>query len=109
MSEPETKALAAFIESHSFDALINYHSAALGIFAGGLPPDDYSISLAKAVAAVSTYPYPPIDIGCEYTGGFTDWANEKGIAALDIELTDHTHDDYEMNLKVLDTLLNWKR
>jgi hypothetical protein len=109
MSEPETKALAAFILSHHFDALINYHSAALGIFAGGLPPDDYSIRLAKAVAAVSTYHYPPVNVGCVYTGGFTDWADEKGIAALDIELTDHTHTDYDMNLKVLETFLNWKR
>ncbi len=109
MSEPETKALAAFIQSHHFDALINYHSAALGIFAGGLPPDDYSIRLAKAIAAVSTYPYPPINVGCDYTGGFTDWADERGIAALDIELTDHTHTDYDMNLKVLETFLNWKR
>jgi len=109
MSEPETKALAAFIQSHHFDALINYHSAALGIFAGGLPPDDYSIRLAKEVAAVSTYPYPPVNIGCMYTGGFTDWADEKGIAALDVELTDHTHTDYDMNLKVLETFLNWKR
>jgi predicted deacylase len=108
-SEPETQALMAFILSHHFDALINYHSAALGIFAGGLPPDDYSIRLAKAVAAVTTYPYPPINVGCIYTGGFTDWADEIGIAALDIELTDHTHTDYEMNLKVLETLLNWKR
>ncbi len=109
MSEPETKTLAAFIQSHHFDALINYHSAALGIFAGGLPPDDYSIRLAKAVAAVSTYPYPPVNVGCMYTGGFTDWADEKGIAALDVELTDHTHTDYDMNLKVLETFLNWKR
>ena len=108
-SEPETQVLMAFIQSHPVDAIINYHSAALGIFAGGLPPDDYSIRLAKAVAAVTTYPYPPINIGCEYTGGFTDWANERGIAALDVELTNHKDTDYEMNLKVLNVLLNWKR
>jgi protein MpaA len=107
-SEPETKALMAFIQSHPIDAVINYHSAALGIFSGGLPPDDYSIRLAKAIAAVTTYPYPPINVGCVYTGGFTDWANEEGIAALDVELTDHTHTDFEMNLKVLETFLNWK-
>ncbi len=109
MSEPETQALAAFIQGHPIDAIINYHSAALGIFAGGLPPDDYSIRLAEAVAAVTTYPYPPINVGCVYTGGFTDWADERGIAALDVELTDHTHTDYEMNLTVLNVFLNWKR
>jgi protein MpaA len=108
-SEPETKALMAFIQDHPIDAVINYHSAALGIFSGGLPPDDYSIRLAQTVASVTTYHYPPIDTGCNYTGGFTDWANEKGIAALDVELTDHTHTDYEMNLKVLRVFLNWKR
>ena len=108
-SEPETRALMTFIQSHHFDALINYHSAALGIFPGGLPPDDYSIRLAKAVAAVTTYSYPPIDVGCVYTGGFTDWADEKGIAAIDIELTDHTSTDYEMNLKVLNVFLDWVR
>jgi hypothetical protein len=109
MSEPETKTLAAFIQAHPMDAIINYHSAALGIFPGGLPPHDYSISLAEAIAAVTTYPYPPINVGCVYTGDFTDWADGKGIAALNVELTDHTHTDYEMNLKVLEVFLNWKR
>jgi protein MpaA len=108
-SEPETQALMNFIQDHHFDALINYHSAVLGIFAGGLPPDDYSIRLAEAVAAVSTYPWPPIDTGCMYTGGFTDWADENNIAALDVELTDHTHTDFEMNLEILNVFLNWKR
>jgi murein peptide amidase A len=108
-SEPETKALMNFIQSHSLDAIINYHSAALGIFPGGLPPDDYSIRLAEAVAAVTTYHYPPIDTGCDYTGAFTDWANDNNIAALDIELTNHTDTDFEMNLRVLDVFLNWKR
>jgi predicted deacylase len=108
-SEPETRALLVFIQSHHFDALINYHSAALGIFPGGLPPDDFSIRLAKAIAAVSTYPYPPTDTGCDYTGAFTDWANENNIAAVDIELTNHTDTDFDMNLRVLDVFLKWKK
>jgi hypothetical protein len=108
-SEPETMALMTFIQAHHFDAIINYHSAVLGIFAGGLPPDDYSIRLAEAVAAVTTYPWPPIDTGCKYTGAFTDWADENGIAALDVELTDHVHTDFEMNVDVLHVFLNWKR
>ncbi len=107
-SEPETKALIAFILDHAIDAIINYHSAALGIFAGGLPADAGTLRLAEAVAAVTTYPYPPIDIGCEYTGGFTDWADEMGIAALDVELSDKKHTDFEMNLLVLKVLLDWE-
>ncbi|MBE3040773.1 MAG: hypothetical protein IMZ62_18405, partial [Chloroflexi bacterium] len=69
----------------------------------------YSIRLAEVVATVTTYHYPPIDTGCKYTGAFTDWANENNIATLDVELTDHTNPDYEMNLKVLNVFLNWKR
>jgi hypothetical protein len=107
-SEPETRALAAFILGHHFDALINYHSAALGIFPGGLPPGENSISLAKAIAAVTKYPYPPITNGCVVTGGFTDWADINGVPAVDIELTNHTHTDYEINLLVLTVFLNWK-
>jgi hypothetical protein len=98
----------AFIQDHSIDAIINYHSAALGIFAGGLPADPDTLSLAEAVAAVTSYPYPPIDIGCEYTGGFTDWADENGIAALDVELSDKKNTDFEMNLLVLKVLLEWE-
>ncbi len=108
-SELEMQALTTFIQGHPIDAIINFHSAALGIFPGGLPPDDYSIRLAEAVAAVTTYHYPPIDTGCKYIGAFTDWANENNIATTDVELTDHTNPDYEMNLKVLNVFLNWKR
>ena len=108
-SEPETQALMKFILGNNIDALINYHSAALGVFAGGLPPDDKSIRLAKAIAAVSTYRYPPINTGCDYTGGLIDWADIHGSAAVDLELTNHTDTDYEMNLRVLNIFLNWKR
>jgi len=108
VSEPEAKALQLFLQHHEVVALISYHSAALGIFPGGLPPDKNSVRLAKAVAAVSTYPYPPIDTGCQYTGALVDWASQHGIAALDIELTNHTDTDFDMNLRILNVLMNWK-
>jgi predicted deacylase len=108
-SEPETKALMTFIQNNHFDALINYHSAALGIFPGGIPISDASKSLAQSVADVTTYAYPPVNTGCAYTGGMVDWTANQGIASLDIELTNHTDTDYEMNLRVLNAFLNWKR
>jgi len=107
-SEPETKALMAFILAHHLSALINYHSAALGIFPGGTPNTDESKSLAQAVANVTTYHYPALDTGCVYTGGMVDWTANQGIASLDVELTNHTDTDIEMNLRVLKVLLNWK-
>jgi predicted deacylase len=108
-SEPETKALMAFIQSHHFEALINYHSAALGIFPGGIPISDASKSLAQAVADVTTYHYPALNTGCDYTGGMVDWTANQGIASLDLELTNHTDTDFDMNLRVLNVFLNWKQ
>ncbi|MGD8865135.1 MAG: M14 family metallopeptidase, partial [Anaerolineales bacterium] len=106
-SEPETQTLINFLLTYQVEALINYHSAALGIFPGGQPPDQASISLAEAVAAVSDYPYPPIDTGCVYTGQLIDWASDQGIAAIDIELTNHEDTDLWMNMKVLEAFLYW--
>ncbi|MFO8037489.1 MAG: M14 family metallopeptidase [Anaerolineales bacterium] len=107
-SEPETKALIGFINAHEIDALISYHSAALGIFAGGQPPTSESISLAEEIASVSDYPYPPIDTGCIYTGQLIDWAAARGIAALDIELANHYDTDFKQNLVILSRFLSWK-
>jgi hypothetical protein len=108
-SEPETLALERYIVKEHFDALISYHSAALGIFPGGNPPLPRSVNLAKAIAAVSTYPYPPVKTGCLITGDLADWAALDGLAAVDLELTDHVDTDFAINLKVLAALLAWRR
>jgi hypothetical protein len=104
-SEPEVRALLAFIVEHQIELILNYHSAALGIFPGGQPPDAESVRLAEAITAVSPYPYPPIDLGCRYTGQLIDWASQQSIPSLDIELTDHSHIDWEINLEILRVFL----
>lgn len=106
-SEPETRILMRFITSHKLQALISYHSAALGIFPGGEPWDENSKRLAQAVGSVTTYPYPPIETGCVYTGTLADYAVSQGIAAVDMELTNHSGTDFAMNLKVLNVLVNF--
>jgi predicted deacylase len=106
-SEPETQALMAFVEAHDLQAFISYHSAALGIFPGGQPPDTGSLSLAESMAEVSDYPYPPIDAGCMFTGQLVDWVSDQGIPAVDIELTNHQDSDFEINLAILSVFLDW--
>jgi len=108
-SEPETQALISFINKHQIDALISYHSAALGIFPGGQPPTSSSLDLADALSSVSDYPYPPLDTGCLYTGQLIDWASQRGIAAVDIELSNHQDTDFKENLAILFTFLNWQQ
>ena len=107
-SESETQALTEFIETHSIQVLISYHSAALGIFPGGLPWEESSIRLAEAIAEVTSYPFPPIDTGCTYSGTLADYAVSTGIAAVDMELTNHFDTDFDQNLQVLDILLNFE-
>ena len=106
-SEPETKAVMNFLSSHRVEALISYHSAALGVFPGGEPWDEESIELAKTLSKVTYYPYPPIDTGCYYTGTLADYAVSLGAAAVDMELRNHRDTDFSLNLKALKVLLEW--
>jgi len=108
LSEPESKALARFLLAQHIEALISYHSAALGIFDGGRPAFAGSVSLAEAIAGVTDYPFPPIQTGCQYTGQLTDWAAANGISAVDVELTTHYSIEYVPNLRVLLALLSWQ-
>jgi len=107
-SEPETRTVMSFIASHNILAIISYHSAALGVFPGGVPWEPESIRLARTLATATGYPYPPLDTGCEYTGTLADWAVENGVgAAVDMELANHRDTDFNKNLKALKSFLNF--
>jgi len=107
-SEPETRSVMSFIEDHEIEALISYHSAALGVFPGGVPWTGPSKRLAMALSKATGYPYPPIDTGCVCTGTLADWAVENGVgAAVDMELRNHRDTDFEENLKALKVFLNF--
>lgn len=108
-SEPETQSLMKFLLGRQVEVLASYHSAGLGIFPSGSPPDPGSVELAQAIADVSGYAYPPVKTDCEFTGTLVDWAAQNGVrAAVDIELNDPNDTEFEKNLKVLDVLLNWQ-
>jgi hypothetical protein len=106
-SEAETQALINFINNHNIQVLISYRSAALGVFPGGLPWEEASTRLAESIAEVSSYPFPPLDTGCTYSGTLADYAVSAGSAAVDLELTNHFDTDFDQNLQVLDVLLNF--
>jgi zinc carboxypeptidase len=108
-SEPETRSVMGFIGSHKLEAMISYHSAALGVFPGGVPWEEPSKRLAKALSKATSYAYPPVDTGCVYTGTLADWAVENGVgASVDMELSTHKETDFEQNLKALKALLNFQ-
>jgi len=107
-SEPETRAVMGFLQSHRVEVLISYHSAALGVFPGGEPWEEESTRFAKALAKATGYPFPPIDTGCVYTGTLADYAVESGAVSVDMELSTHKYTDFSQNLKALKTLLTWE-
>jgi hypothetical protein len=107
-SEPETQAFMKFLLGRKIEALIDYHSARLGIFPAGQPAAPASVKLAEAIAAVSPYAYPPVKTNCEFTGTLVDWAISQGTqAAVDLELNSPDAPEFENNLKILDLLLTW--
>jgi hypothetical protein len=108
-SEPETRALMNFLQSHRVQALISYHSAALGVFPGGEPWEENSIRFAEALAKVTKYSFPPLDTGCVFTGTLADYAVEQGAVSVDMELATHKYTDFARNVKALDVLLNWEK
>ncbi len=109
-SEPETRALRDFLlrpDVH-LDALVSYHSAALGVFPAGYPDHQgpRSTRLAQAIARVTGYRYPPAGGGCQLTGQLVDWvAFTLDVPAVDVELSTHHDLDLEQNLAVLRLLL----
>jgi len=42
------------------------------------------------------------------TGSRFDWAAAQGIAAVDVELRNHTDTDFEINLEILKVFLGWE-
>jgi hypothetical protein len=108
-SEPETRALISFLQTHKIEVLISYHSAALGVFPGGEPWEKDSTKFAKALADVTDYSFPPLDTGCIFTGTLADYAVERGAVAVDMELSTHVYTDFKRNLKALKVLLDWER
>jgi|GEM_PF-652724 len=108
-SEPETQALLKFLQEHPIEALINYHSAGLGIFPAEQTAASASVKLAQAIAKISPYAYPPVKTNCEFTGTLVDSAVHHGVqAAVDLELNSSSDSEFETNLKILDLLLAWQ-
>lgn len=108
-SEPETKSLMNFLQTHSVEVLISYHSAALGVFPGGEPWEKNSIRFAQKLSDVTNYSFPPLDTGCIFTGTLADYAVELGATSVDMELSTHSKTDFDRNVKALNVLLNWER
>lgn len=107
-SEPETQALADFILQVRPDALLFYHSAANGVFAGNCNGvDSGSQRLAEVVGEAAGYPYDEPFTQYPLTGVASNWAAGEGIAAADVELRTATNSEFERNLDGVLAVLEW--
>ncbi len=107
-SEPETQALADFIVQVHPVAVLFYHSAANGVFAGECNGrDSGSQVLAEVLGEAAGYPYDEPFTQYPVTGVASNWAAGEGIPAADVELRSSTDSETERNLRGVLAVLAW--
>jgi hypothetical protein len=100
-SEPETRDLAAFVHQVRPELIVSYHSAAGLVMSG---PAARRLGIDALYSNVVGYPagdwtaYP-------VTGDFAQWAENQGIATIEIELPDHSTTDFDDNLGAFEAVL----
>ncbi len=106
-SEPETQALSVFIRQIQPSAVIFYHSAADGIFAGNCGGDHGSAALAAVLGEATGYSYGKPFTAYRVTGTAASWVDGQGIPAVDLELTSSQETQFERNLKGIIAVQFW--
>jgi len=109
-SEPETIALGSLIQRINPAAVIFYHGAANGVFAGSCADgENISGELAALYGEASGYPNGAGDGFGDYivTGSAPAWVDSLGIPALDIELASATATEFRRNLRALLAIQTW--
>lgn len=107
-SEPETMALASLIYQMQPRAVIFYHAAANGIFAGDCEHGKHvSNSLATIYGQRSGYPFG--DEFSEYpvSGTGPAWVDSLGIPSIDVELATADSTEFIRNLPAIIGIQTW--
>lgn len=106
-SEPETQALSVFIRQIQPRAVIFYHSAADGIFAGNCGDDHGSAELAAVLGEATGYSYSKPFTAYPVSGTAASWVDGQGIPAVDLELSSGRDTQFERNLKGIQAAQSW--
>jgi len=107
-SEPETTALGSLIQRVRPEAVIFYHSAANGVFAGNCDADsEVSTPLADVYGQASGYPYGTEFSAYQVTGTAPAWADSIGIPAIDVELASAEATERNRNIDALQAVQVW--
>jgi hypothetical protein len=98
-SEPETAALSVLIQSVQPSAVLFYHAAADGVFAGDCGGDAGSAALSEAYGRAAEYGYEAGFSRYPVTGTGPAWVNSIGIPSADVELASATDPEFDRNLR----------
>ncbi len=106
-SEPESKAIKAYVEKKAPTAVVVWYSAAGGVFAsncGGSAPYETAV-ITKAFAAASGYPsYDSFDYYAT-TGDMVNWLAKKNIPAISVLLTNYMDTEWSKNKLGVEALI----
>ncbi|MBZ0298364.1 MAG: peptidase M14, partial [Anaerolineae bacterium] len=106
-SEPETRALSAFIQNLRPATVLFYHSAADGIFAGECNGDHGSAQMSEILGQATGYHYGAVFSAYPVTGTASSWVDSLGIPSADVELLTQTDPEFERNLAGVLALQRW--
>jgi hypothetical protein len=107
-SEPETTALGSLIQRTNPAAVMFYHSAANGVFAGRCEGSTgISDELAAIYGGASDYPYGETFSAYSVTGTAPSWVDSMGIPAVDVELATASGTEFNRNLRALLAVQQW--
>jgi predicted deacylase len=113
-SEPETSALADFVQAARPQVILFFHSAAGAVYAGACPESPFGTQGGAASAAMAAvygeaagYGYGETFSAYPVSGTAPAWAAGLGIAAADVELQTWTHDEFERNLRAVQAVMDW--
>jgi predicted deacylase len=96
-SEPESAALADYILLNPPRAVIFYHSAADGVFAGACNGDHGSQVLGHIYGAASNYPSDGRFSAYRVTGDASNWVDGQAIPSITVELQNWTDTEWSRN------------
>ncbi len=109
-SEIETRAMAAFIQQTTPAAVLFYHSAASGVFAGDCPRrtgPNRSRELSAVYGDAAGYTYGAPFSAYPVTGTAPSWVDGLGIPAADVELSSSSDPQTERNLRAVLAVQCW--
>ncbi len=106
-SEPETRALSAFIQNLMPATVLFYHSAAGGVYAGECNGDHGSMLMSQILGQATGYSYGDAFSAYPVTGTEASWVDGLGIPSADVELFSQSDPEFDRNLAGVMALQAW--